>query len=553
MLTLRPWQSQCTAKAEKWFSEGNKTFLMNVAPGGGKTKASCVIAKKLLENGEIDCVVAIAPRRTVVAQWAEDFQNICGRTMLQITGSDDDLSVYSGIDFAITWSALNDASGAFFQICQSKRVLAICDEHHHAGRDAPWGDGADNAFSLATHTLVLTGTPIRSDGSESVWMAYDSRGKIDHPEAGTFTLSYGEAVDLGYCRPITFHRHEANFTVVFDDGDTTAVSGAAGAQVSDRMKRIPSLRRALDFYKLACTPIFDKNGQPDTQSYQATMLEWGIQKLDNLRNQLVDSGGLIIAPSIEIAEYMADLLELLEGDRPFVVHNQIANADQKIKAFRSSSSRWLVSVGMVSEGVDIPRLRVLVYLPFAKTELAFRQAMGRVVRNHGPNDSSRAYVIIPSYEILEQYARRVEQEMSPKHRAEPAAPRTKVCPVCSTNCDISARACHECDEEFPIGRARQKTCHECGSPNPIGSSACNACGCSFEHGDFSVHLRDALRQGAIVRGMEVNEEEVALGEQMAPELEKKILRSGDEFLINLLKTVPEESYGKLARMMGEIK
>ena len=108
-------------------------------------------------------------------------------------------------------------------------------------------------------------------------MAYDSRGKIDHPEAGTFTLSYGEAVDLGYCRPITFHRHEANFTVVFDDGDTTAVSGVAGAQVSDRMKRIPSLRRALDFYKLACTPIFDKNGQPDTQSYQATMLEWGIQ------------------------------------------------------------------------------------------------------------------------------------------------------------------------------------------------------------------------------------------------------------------------------------
>ena len=66
-------------------------------------------------------------------------------------------------------------------------------------------------------------------------------------------------------------------------------------------------------------------------------------------------------------------------------------------------------------------------------------------------------------------------------------------------------------------------------------------------------MRDALRQGAIVRGMEVNEEEVALGEQMAPELEKKILRSGDEFLINLLKTVPEESYGKLARMMGEIK
>ena len=53
--------------------------------------------------------------------------------------------------------------------------------------------------------------------------------------------------------------------------------------------------------------------------------------------------------------------------------------------------------------------------------------------------------------------------------------------------------------------------------------------------------------------MEVEEEEVVLGETLAPQLEKKVLRSGDEFLINLLRTVPEESYGRLARMMGEIK
>ena len=552
MLTLRPWQTQCASKADKWFRDGNRTFLMNVAPGGGKTKASCVIAKKLLEDDEIDCVVAIAPRRPVVHQWADDFQQICGRTMLQITGSDEDLGAYTGIDFAITWSSLNDASAAFYQICQNKRVLAICDEHHHAGQGNPWGDGADNAFSLAKHTLVLTGTPIRSDGSESVWMAYDGRGQIDHPADGTFTLSYGEAVDLGYCRPITFHRHEGNFTVVFDDGDTTAVSGSGGAQVTDRMRRIPALRRALDFYKLACTPIFDSTGKPDTQSYQATMLEWGIQKLDDLRMQMPDAGGLVIAPSIEIAEYMANLLEILEGERPFVVHNQIPNAGQKINAFRSSTGRWLVSVGMVSEGVDIPRLRVLVYLPYAKTELAFRQAMGRAVRNYGPHDSTRAYVVMPSFEQFDEYARRVEREMSAQHRNEPAAPRTKICPVCATECDISARACHECDEEFPFGRARQKACPDCGSPNPLGAQECSACGCSFGH-EFSLHLNEALRRGAIVRGMEVDEEEVALGEKLAPELEKKVLRSGDEFLINILKTVPEESYGRLARMMGEIK
>ena len=175
------------------------------------------------------------------------------------------------------------------------------------------------------------------------------------------------------------------------------------------------------------------------------MLEWGIQKLDDLRLNMPNSGGLVIAHSIEMAEYMEDLLQILEGERPFIVHNQIANSDAKIKAFKSSTNRWLVSVGMVSEGVDIPRLRVLVYLPFASTELAFRQAMGRVVRNNGPDDDTRAYVIMPAHRIFDEYAKRVELEMGPKHSADPGATRTKVCPVCSTQCNVSAHACHECD------------------------------------------------------------------------------------------------------------
>ena len=265
-----------------------------------------------------------------------------------------------------------------------------------------------------------------------------------------------------------------------------------------------------------------------------------------------ESGGLVIAYSIEMAEYMADLLQVLEGERPFIVHNQVANAEAKIRAFKTSSSRWLVSVGMVSEGVDIPRLRVLVYLPFARTELAFRQAMGRVVRNNGPDDGTRAYVIMPAHQVFEEHARRVELEMGPKHTAEPGASKTKVCPACSTRCDISARACHECDEEFPVGHSRLKACGECGSPNPFGAKECNACGSSFTQ-DFSVQLDEALRHGAIVRGMDVDEEEVLLGERLAPELQKKILRGGDEFLVNFLRTIPEESYGRLARMMGEIK
>ena len=55
-------------------------------------------------------------------------------------------------------------------------------------------------------------------------------------------------------------------------------------------------------------------------------------------------------------------------------------ASRRIADFASSDRRWLVSVLMVSEGVDIPRLRVGVYATAARTELFFRQVVGRFIR-----------------------------------------------------------------------------------------------------------------------------------------------------------------------------
>ena len=42
------------------------------------------------------------------------------------------------------------------------------------------------------------------------------------------------------------------------------------------------------------------------------MLSWGSKKLDEIRNIMPEAGGLVIAPDIEMAKYMADILEMLE-------------------------------------------------------------------------------------------------------------------------------------------------------------------------------------------------------------------------------------------------
>jgi superfamily II DNA or RNA helicase len=265
-----------------------------------------------------------------------------------------------------------------------------------------------------------------------------------------------------------------------------------------------------------------------------------------------EAGGLVIAPNIPVAEYMAELLELLDGEKPVVVHNRVANPDGKIAAFRNSKKRWLVSVAMVSEGVDIQRLRIMAYLPNAQTELSFRQAMGRVVRNFGPQDDSRAYVVMPTHRIFEEYARRVEAEMSPTKRRPSDTPDTKVCPDCGAECPKDAAACHVCDAEFPVRPPRMKTCDACGSLNPLSAKNCQSCGEGFGH-DFEISLSDALRVGAIIRGMDLDEEEVQEGEAIRDVFRKGVLSSGDDQLIKILKLLPEESYGRLARMFEENK
>ena len=550
-LKLRQWQSDALKKAVQWLlvDRNDRHFLINAAPGSGKTLASCAIAQTFFEMDEIDRVIVIAPRSEIVNQWADDFRHVTNRHMGKVTAGDGDIEALS-IDICATWSAVQGLLPELQAVCRASNTLVICDEHHHAAVKAAWGKGADGAFADAKFVLVLTGTPIRSDGAESVWLAYDDAGAIDHPDEGTYVLTYGDAVDLGYCRPVTFHRHEGKFTVDLEGGHHIHVSGHNKPVIPKTLKRIPGLQNALDFYRLARTPQFeDDKTTPLLSGYQATMIEWGIDKLNELRQRMPEAGGLIIAPSIEMAEYMVELIELIEGERPMLVHSQMPNPNSKIRAFRNTDKRWLVSVAMVSEGVDIKRLRVLIYLPNALTELAFRQAVGRVVRTLGPDDDTRAYMIMPSFETFEAYARRVEEEMSPAARSASTQPKTKRCGACHHECLLGAAECPECGHEFPRAPERVKRCDDCDAINPISAESCHACGSSFKH-DFTITLDEALRTGAIARGMDLDEDEVQAGEEMAELVRGRVLRSGDQKLINMLQRLPDESYGRLMNILG---
>ena len=549
-MKLRPWQEKFIIKSLKAFKSGKREFLLDAAPGSGKTLAATVLANELLKDKIIDRVIVIAPQKNVVNEWARTFKNYTGRHMGKITSAEPNIGDFIE-DICCTWQSGNNLKEVFSAICKSSKVLVICDEHHHAAVEATWGESAEGAFANAKACLILTGTPFRSDGKSTIWLPENNLGKLTISDKQTYRLTYGEAVEYGYCVPAVFHRHDGNFNIKIDENETIKVSGRKKAIFPNDLKKIPGLKNTLNFMNLVRTPKIERNGLPSLNGYQASMIKYGIKKLDEIRQRMPEAGGLVIANNIEMANYMAKIIEMIEGEAPFIVHSQVANSEQKIQAFRNSSKRWIISVAMISEGVDIKRLRVLVYLPNALTELAFRQAIGRVVRTYGPKDDSRAYIIMPVLDTLEKYAKRIEREMSP-HLKKQDKIKFKRCPVCKNECSLSAIKCECCGHEFPIrSDDDHKSCHKCNALNPINATSCLNCGESFET-EFTVTLTDALRTGAITRGMDLTEEEVREGETIAEEFKDKILSSGDEILIKAIRPLPEESYARLKNILKDI-
>ena len=563
-IDLRDWQKEAATKCLKWYTQNkDNKFVINAAPGTGKTICSISIVNELIKQDQIDRVIVIAPLGTVVKQWADKYKDLTGRWMQKTT----ELSEDKGIDICCTWASVKSLLDGFQKICNEKRTMVICDEHHHAAVKAAWGMSADGAFKNAKYVLILTGTPIRSDSEEPVWFTYRG-GQLNHPKDGMFTLTYGEAISLGYCRPITFGRHEANFNIFDVKGGEKlgAVSGKGAEEIEEAIKGSYAekmLQESNRFYSCAITPIFKNDGTPDENSYQASMLREGIAKLEDRKNRLPVAGGLVIAPNIQTAEYMGKLLEMLTGKKPVVVHTGEGcdNPEDDIQRFdKVKDNDWIVSVDMIGEGVDIQRLRVLVYLPRARTELKFRQAMGRVVRKYEglAEDDSSAYVVMPAFDIFDQYARRVMEEMPGEHLKPPKP--TKKCPSCETENKRDAKTCisKSCDHEFPIAEPRYKKCkdEDCGALNPIGAKSCQECGEEFGV-EFDIALTEVFREGGITEGFDITEEDMQGAEKIADAFYDMAKVSNNPSILKLLKEKTPEAlmkyYDELGKLITEAK
>jgi superfamily II DNA or RNA helicase len=207
------------------------------------------------------------------------------------------------------------------------------------------------------------------------------------------SYTYAQAVSDGVCRPVAF--------VTFDG----SLSWRSGEDVIESsFETVLTAREASRRYRTAISTELP-DGLP-------RILREADAKLRTLRTQgHQDAGGLAVAADAAHARQIAKLLNEVTGHAPVVVLHTDANAARKLHDFRGSQEPWLVAVNMVSEGVDIPRLRVGVYASAAKTPLIFRQIVGRFVRTIPGRPAEPSWLYLPAEQTLRSHASQVETEL----------------------------------------------------------------------------------------------------------------------------------------------
>ncbi len=379
---LRPWQQSFLAD---FANHQDRDYLLVATPGAGKTLAACHAVRGV----QAEQTIVVTPTVALRAQWA-DAADAVG-LHLDPRWRNADGAWQPGADgVVVTYQQVASAPDLFAHHLR-RPTFVILDEIHHAGDQTSWGSALRAAFGEALRRLALSGTPFRSDARAIPFVRYDEdrRCTPDH------VYGYGQAVAEAVCRPLAFRLLDATLRWRVDDQQTIAgFADELGPQ--DDARR---LRTAID----PGTPLLPQ------------LLREADALLLKARAVVDDAAGLVLCEDRAHARAVSALLRTATGEKPIIVLSDEAGAHSRIDRFArgdSGAPRWLVAVSMVSEGVDVPRLLIAAYATVKRTDLFFRQAVGRVLRRRGTDPpDTLATVFMPADPTLKELAGRVEVEL----------------------------------------------------------------------------------------------------------------------------------------------
>lgn len=380
---LRKWQAECSERAMQKYQSNNKSFFCQATPGAGKTVLAATVASRLLQEGMADLVLCFSPSLAVSDGIKRTFSQAINCTFNGGLGS---------IGQSLTYQSIQFLSDEFWLTLRNYRVFVVFDEIHHcSGTNVEnanvWGQQLLTKIQgLAAYTLAMSGTPWRSDSLPITMGEYsdpDGELLVDYQ----YTLK--QAIADKVCRAPK---------LVLVDNEHLAVTSDEKVEVFSSI---------LEMIKETNTSYQSVIHNQEAMEY---LLGLGCKKLAEIRSQLPSAGGLVVAASVQHAQAIQKILFQKYAQTASIVTYRHEEPLVEIERYRQSNVQWIVSIGMISEGTDIPRLQVCCHMSSVKTELYFRQVLGRILR---VNDAlnQQAWLFTFAEQSLIEFSERIEQDI----------------------------------------------------------------------------------------------------------------------------------------------
>jgi superfamily II DNA or RNA helicase len=402
--SLRQWQRDAIDRFIEL--EDENQFVLEAAPGAGKSRFAAFISQYAITELGLDHVVFIAPWLPILTSVKRNFDPLGltprdkfhydkKRGILQRKPNVDvTLDTYSGfcnqttIDVIDEWQRESSAGWRF---------MLILDEIHHTNTiKGKWGPYVERIANMATKLVVMSGTFFRSDSRPISFLEYHN----DRPKTH-YSITFSECVRNRFTRQVSFRFH--NPVIEFAKQNEEKV-------IRKKLENIPTAASKM------LTKAKEEVLRPDFIHVEAMISEaW--KELQAMRRKWSDAACLVVcrpgtgADEERQVHAVEAKIKSLTGCTPTVVTSDDSLSRGKLDAFDKSHDPFLCAIRMVSEGVDIPRIRMVLFLSYTDSEMLFRQIVGRCCRYiDGKEDDTAALVILPKFRVMADFAERFESE-----------------------------------------------------------------------------------------------------------------------------------------------
>jgi hypothetical protein len=430
-IKLRKWQEQAGEAAEKAFASGQQIWVTEACTGSGKTVHGVDVARRMFNARIADLVVVVTPSVATRKGWTKSLRD----GGFNVTDNPDYFGTGDFDALVITYAGRAKLEQSLYHRAVYLGIFLIIDEYHHAEEDATWGQNVTVLSQKSARTHLLSGTPWRSNGQIAVIASHKNRFGQPYYNGDRVDADFKYQYKDDLQQPGN-DRGTVTVEFAFQDSQYTSHDGRAEELINPHLSKMPELEReewiadALISDKRIGRHVRTQNGGIDyaltSNPLVRDLLDLGCEKLERHRSRAASRVPvlLVVAQSIKeasaIHQYLLNVRELRSA---LIVSDRDEASDEITEVQDKAQGALLdviVSVGMVSEGVDIPQIKGVVFLSGIMTLLYIIQVVGRLLRRirvgDGYMDSSvnhlPGFVVAPSAPKLIACAYRIETEIS---------------------------------------------------------------------------------------------------------------------------------------------